>query len=35
LKREIPHENLFKNKDLRAALKVMPEIPEEEGTGKA
>jgi len=26
LKREIPHENLFKNKDLQAALKVMPEI---------
>jgi hypothetical protein len=26
LKREIPHEKTFKNKDLRSALKVMPEL---------
>ncbi len=35
MKREIPHENLFKNKDLRFALKVMPEIQTGEQAGKS
>ena len=26
MKREIPHEKMLKNKDLRVALKVMPEM---------